>query len=554
MRAANINVNGTVPSTFTVDTGATLQGGVFGAVLADQVNFENGATLNLAGRQPGTRSVFGIDAANVNFAPGSVILFNTELNDGSVQNSDRLVLSRSTPSGTGTLLVTNIGGAGGLTVGDGIQLVATINGATTNADSFVLGERVAAGAYEYNLERGSSINGDDWFLRNTYTPPPAPPAPPGPPSPPAPPAPPSPPAPPGPPDPPVPPPPPYPPTPSPVPAIPGYRIEVPVDSAVPALVNQLDLAMLSNYHDRVGEDYAQLGGDNGLRPSSGWGRVFGSNGSVGYGSGSVYDHFNHFVSNGPSYDFTSYGFQTGLDIYRSDTDGNRNIAGLSLGADRVNSHIRNIYDGSQAGTVSIDGYTLGGYWTHKGPSGWYVDSVLQLSRYDNIHASSIGGQELDSAAWGFDASLEGGYPIALSEQWKLEPQGQVIYQRLSLNDGHDDYGQISYNGSDALFGRVGLRIVHDWKLGNGAPLTGWMRVNVWGVMGPSPKTTFAGLDGLDAVDFKTTLGSAWWETQLGVSGQVSNHMSLFGSLNYDRPLTSANGHGLGGRVGIRVTW
>ena len=560
-RAAD--VGGNANSTFTVDAGAALQGGVFGAVVADQVNFQDGATLNLAGRQPDTRSVFGIDAANVNFTPGSVILFNTYLNDASEQNSDRLVLSRTTTSGTAAILVNNVGGPGGLTVGDGIQLVATINGALTNPDSFVLGGRVAAGAYEYNLERGGSVNGDDWFLRNTL--PPSPPAPPVPPSPPAPPAPPSPPAPPGPPDPPVPPAPPYPPAPSPPsppsPQLPDYRIEVPVDSAVPALVNQMGLAMLSNYHDRVGEDYAQLGeagnepaDNNGLTPNSGWGRVFGTSGSAGYGGGDATDHFNHFMSNGPSYDFNLYGFQTGLDLYRTDDDGDRDIAGVSFGADRVNSDIRSIYDGTKAGDVSMDGYTLGGYWTRTGPTGWYVDSVLQLSRYDSIHASSVEGQQLGTAGWGFDASVEGGYPFTLNDQWKLEPQGQVIYQRISLNDGHDDYGQISYNGSNALYGRLGLRLLDGWKLDNGYPITAWARVNVWGVMGPTPQTTFAGLDGLDAIAFKTTLGSAWWQAQLGVSGRVSTRVSLFGSLDYDRPLTSANGHTIGGRIGVRFVW
>ncbi len=335
---------------------------------------------------------------------------------------------------------------------------------------------------------------------------------------------------------------------------------MPVDSAVPALANQMGLAMLSNYHDRVGEDYAQLGdagngvADDSVRASSGWGRIFGNNGSVGYGSGDVYNHFNNFMNNGPSYDFSSYGFQTGLDLYRTDENGDRDIAGVSFGADRVNSDVRNIYDGTQAGRVSMDGYTLGGYWTRKGPSGWYLDGVVQISRYDSIHASSVEGQELDSSGSGIDLSLEGGYPFVLGDQWKLEPQGQVIYQHISLSGGHDDYGQIGYYGGDELYGRLGLRLLHDWKLSNGYPLTGGARVNVWGVMGPDPKTTFAGLDGLDAIAFRTTLGGAWWQAQLGVSGQVATRVSLFGSLDYDRPLSSANGHGIGGRVGVRVVW
>ena len=554
-------------STFTVDSGATLQGGVFGAVLADQVTFKDGATLNLAGRQPNVRSVFGIDAANVNFVPGSQILFNTELNDGSVQNSDRLVLSRTMVSGTAQIMVNNIGGAGALTTGDGIQLVATINGATTTPDSFVLGERVAAGAYEYNLVRGSLTNGDDWFLKNTFTPPeppppPVPPEPPAPPSPPSP-GPPSPPAPPGPPVPPVPPAPPYPPSPPgpPEPVLPDYRPEVAVDTAVPSLASQLGLAMLGNYHDRVGEDDANQwqgaqgsAGNAGWQPSSGWGRIFGADSSVGYGSGDVVDHYNHFLSDGPSYSSSLYGFQTGLDLYRSDDEGQRDSAGFSLGADRSNSDVRGIYDGTGAGTVSMDGFTLGGYWTGKGASGWYVDTVLQATRYENIQARSIYGQDLSSAGWGLAASVEGGHPYALSDSWSLEPQGQLIYQRVSLDDGHDDYGDIQYNGSNALYGRLGLRLVHGWRLDNGNALTAWARVNVWDVMGPDSKTTFTGLDGLDPLTFQSNLGGHWAQAQWGLSGVISPKVSLFGSVDYDRTLGVGNGHAVGGRVGVRLVW
>jgi outer membrane autotransporter protein len=243
-----------------------------------------------------------------------------------------------------------------------------------------------------------------------------------------------------------------------------------------------------------------------------------------------------------------------LDLYRNGDDGARDIVGVSFGADRLTSHIRNIYDGTRAGSVSMDGYTLGGYWTRKGASGWYVDSVVQVSRYDSIHASSSEGQELDTSGSGISLSLEAGYPFTLGDQWKLEPQGQVVYQHVSLSGGHDDYGLVNYNGSDALSGRLGVRLVRDWKLGSGYPITSWARVNVWGVMGPEPKTSFSGLDGLDTVAFRTTLGTAWWDVQLGLSGQVSRRVSLFGSLDYDRPLSSANGHGVGGRVGLRVAW
>lgn len=327
-----------------------------------------------------------------------------------------------------------------------------------------------------------------------------------------------------------------------------------MDSAVPALAYRMGLAMLGNYHDRVGEDYATLGGNHGdVRPSLAWGRVFGGSGSVGGAQGDAYGHFNHFMSNGPSYDFDLYGFQAGLDLYRSDDDDQRDMAGFALGAIRANSNIRAMYDGTQAGRVSLDSFTLGGYWTHIGAHGWYTDGVVQLARYDDLKARSVEGQELRGNGSGITLSLEGGYPFALGGPWMLEPQVQAVYQHVSLGGGHDDYGNISYSGGQALYGRVGLRFLHASTPQSG-PLTWWTRLNLWGVTGPRPRTTFEGLDGLDPVSFRTTLGSAWWQAQLGIADQVAAKVSLFGSIDYDHSFSGMNGHGLGGRVGVRVTW
>ncbi|MCT7036776.1 autotransporter domain-containing protein, partial [Salmonella enterica] len=76
---------------------------------------------------------------------------------------------------------------------------------------------------------------------------------------------------------------------------------------------------------------------------------------------------------------------------------------------------------------------------------WYVDAVLQAMRYDRIRARSFYGLELDTTGWGFIGSLEGGRAFALNEHWSLEPQGQLIYQRVSLDDVADAYARVTYN-------------------------------------------------------------------------------------------------------------
>jgi predicted outer membrane repeat protein len=143
-------------TSFTVNSGAILQGGVAGTVAASQFMLQSGATFNIAGNAPPSQgfSVFTIDAAQASFQSGSRTLFNTELNDGSVQRTDLLVLSHGIADGPGGVVVTNFGGQGAETVGDGIRLVEAINGATTTPNNFALLGEVRGGAFDYDLFRG----------------------------------------------------------------------------------------------------------------------------------------------------------------------------------------------------------------------------------------------------------------------------------------------------------------------------------------------------------------------------------------------------------------
>ena len=114
--------------------------------------------------------------------------------------ADRLVINGGQASGNSFLRVTNVGGGGAVTTGNGITVVDTTNGGTTTPNAFALdGGEVAAGPYLYTLFR-SSVDGSNsqaWYLRSTLPPPAVsavsagpPPGPSGPPPPPSPPGPP----------------------------------------------------------------------------------------------------------------------------------------------------------------------------------------------------------------------------------------------------------------------------------------------------------------------------------------------------------------------------
>ncbi|GGC92686.1 autotransporter outer membrane beta-barrel domain-containing protein [Chelatococcus reniformis] len=424
--------------------------------------------------------------------------------------ADRLIIDGGTASGQTQLVIQPTGG-GAPTTGDGILLVETVNGAQTSPTAFSLnGARVAAGAFDYNLYRGGLAGGDDWFLRSTR------PAPGG-------------------------------------SGLPDIRPEVAVDLALPAMAARFGLAMVGTYDDRADARAAAAGSPLGSSGAA-WARAFGETGRNGSSGGSGFAQLDRFLGQGPSYDIRFAGFQAGLDLYRTDgTTGSRDLAGLFVGAGHIEGDVNAVY-GGRAGQASMDAYAMGAYWTHRGAGGWYVDAAIQGTFYDQAHATSLLGEFLKTQGWGLLASLEGGYPIALGTAWTIEPQAQVIYQRLSFADGADRYGAVGYDTAGTAYGRIGARLTRAWMLDNGRAISTWGRVNLWHAFGDGPTATFASLSGAYPMAFDAGTGGTWAQLGAGVSAAVADNVSLFAAADCNVRLGSETGRSVGGRLGFRVTW
>lgn len=441
--------------------------------------------------------------------------------------SDKLVISGGAASGTTSIGVTNAGGSGGVTVSDGILVVQTTNGGTTATNAFSLnGGMVMAGAYQYYLFHGgvTAGTGNNWYLRSSV--PPVPVTPPTDPTP-------------------IPEPTPAPNTPilppSPVAGaapIPLYRPEAALYSAVPAVARQLGITTLGNFHDRQG-DQTLLTGGNGIA-SAAWGRVFGEHTSQQWSG----------MTN-PSFSGALNGIQSGLDLFGWDSnDGHRDRVGFFAAYGRASGDVRGFAGGFQnvpVGTLSIDATSVGGYWTHIGPAGWYVDGVVMNSWYTGS-PSSIGGLSAATNGTGFAASLEGGYPLRLTPNLSLEPQAQLIYQHLSLAATQDQVSSVSYGGADALSGRIGLRLQGNYQ-DTAALLQPYLKANIWQDFGGRDTVTFAGTDVLDTRRMATAL-----EFGGGIVAKLSGTVGVFAGASYTTNLDSNDRKTIQGNAGIRVSW
>jgi len=454
--------------------------------------------------------------------------------------SDRLVIDGGNASGFSPLRIANTIGRGALTVANGILVVDAVNGATTNPGTFALAGPVVAGPYEYGLFRSSvdASNSQAWYLRSTLDctlapnasvcPQPPVPPPPGPPP----------------------------------PGPPNFRIETSLYAAIPSMALLYGRNLLDTLHERVGEEFDEGVARNALAsgyskapPLSaasqhlGWGRVIGMNGTqhgdslgvLGSGAGGGSPHF----------DYTFLGMQAGMDVYRQERpDGSRDHAGgyFAVGGNRG----RVTHFDSRQGDSDFAAYSLGGYWTHFGPTGWYTDAILQGTFYDINSTANRGLPALKTAGQGVAASLESGYPFKFAGGWFIEPQAQLVYQTINIHDANDIAAQVRFADVDSLLGRIGARFGRSWAIDGGLrTITAWIRPNLWNEFRGNPTTSFSSATGF--IPFHADLGGLWGEVNVGVSGRVSTNTTLYANASYQSRF-DGGGFAYNGKAGVRVNW
>lgn len=560
----------------------------------------NGGRIDLTNGSSGATDRFTI-AGNY-IGNNAAVYLQTVLGDDS-SASDRLVISGGNASGGTGLGIVNLGGMGGATVLDGILVVEAVNGATSTGNAFALTVPVAAGAFEYFLFKGgvSAGTAENWYLRSALAVAPEPPAPapapdpleptptmppPAPPEPPATPPPVLPPPPsletPDDPDPEVPPaPPPAPPSepppaeppspppaepplamdPAPVPSqstapspptpgaiaatandqgvIPLYRVETPTYAVVPPVVHQLSLASLGTFHERQGEQML-LQGDGAARAA--WVRAIGQD---------TEQHWRGTVA--PVFDGSITGLQIGVDIYAHEGDNRRDHFGLFLGRTRADGDVRGFalgWNNLAVGKTELDDDHLGLYWSRIGEQGGYLDAVLLGSRYDGKSTSSR-GLGIDLKGDGLTVSLEIGRPVRWREggRWALEPQAQVVWQRVSFDRQQDAFADVAFDSDNALTGRVGMRLSADYATARGS-WQPYLKLNYWRGFGGQDEVRF------DADRIVTQQKYNAVEFGAGLVAKFNEHASLYLAVDYtsDTGDEGLDRETVEGNLGLRVAW
>jgi len=577
-----------LPSVLNIDATSRLtavagiNGSVSSSVATNLPTVNNAGTIDLTGGNAANRMTI---VGNYVGAGGTLKVDAILGADGAP--ADSLIVSGGQISGNTTVAVNNLGGLGGLTTANGIQVVQAINGATSTGDAFAMPTELRAGAYQYFLFKGGVTAGSEnsWYLRSSvpatappptappFTPPVTPPVVPPvvppvtppvdptvPPLDPADPTAPTPPVVPSdpndptnptlPPDPAA----PVAPapagvTPTPAPgqsaplpaavadAVPIYREEVPVYGAVTATARQLALFSLGTFHDRQGEQ-SILGGEGGV-PAT-WSRVFGQHTERHYSGGARSE-----------FDGSMGGVQVGQDLYSvRHANGHQDRVGAFLGYSHASGDVRGLAlatPHSKVGSLKLDGYSAGAYWTHVGPAGGYTDAVAMVTRLDARLRSTAGMREkTDGTAT--TLSLEGGYPLQLTDRVVLEPQAQFIAQFLSVDSLRDSVSRIDFKDSDTYTGRVGLRLKGTYDT-QAARLEPYVRANLWREFAGTDKTVY---DRRDTVG--TRFGSTALQFGAGLVAQVNKTVSVYAAADYTTDVDGKYRRDVAGNIGVRINW
>ncbi|HGH3385761.1 TPA: autotransporter outer membrane beta-barrel domain-containing protein [Citrobacter freundii] len=421
----------------------------------------NGGDVSLIGQQTGTTLT----------VKGDYTGEKGTINMAAIQNgsgagiADRLIIDGGKASGS-TLLDVDGSGLGAPTIGDGIEVVTALNGATTTAqtsrDAFHLAaDRMAAGAFEYQLHAGNALGqGENWYLRSEYRP------------------------------------------------------ETMLYSGLASVVRQGDISLLGNMHQRMGDE-VKPGIDEDNRA---WARMIGYSGKTKLDDAAGTQTSSHTM-----------GIQVGVDMYANESwkagmytsilDIDSNVKGTKTGSDGKGGNIDDnaFYVGGYATWFSGDGMYVDNvlqYGNHKSRLAATGNNGSYTVRGNTLTASTEVGKSFRLGA----------------SAWSLEPQAQLIYQYSDFDNSTLDGvtpTKVKMDTADSFTARLGVRLVADYDTNHGK-FQPYGRVNVWQGLGSKDKTHFRNAVATTTLESSQQYSST--EVAAGLSWSIDRNLQVYGEL------------------------
>jgi outer membrane autotransporter protein len=315
----------------------------------------------------------------------------------------------------------------------------------------------------------------------------------------------------------------------------------------PDIARQSTMFALGTFRERLGDQtlLAQPGeadpppGEDDPPPAI-WGRVFGE--KLREGLSGILE---------PRFDGQIGAVQAGLDVLKSEIlPGGIDHVGVFYTYESAGGDGRAFALGradAADGTLALNTNSIAAYWTHVGEGDWYADAVLMGSFFN---ASPNSSQDIGTRLFGhaLTGSLEGGYPVPITDTIGFEPQLQLVVQSLAFDPAADPFTTLAFDDNIGVSGRVGLQVDDEVQIED-MRIEPRLIANFW--------RTFSGDDTV-LFNQVTALSTPFAETVFEIGGggaaRFTDHFGGYADFTYSTNLGGEYVHAVRGFVGVRYSW
>ncbi|XOV51454.1 autotransporter outer membrane beta-barrel domain-containing protein [Pantoea sp. App145] len=324
-------------------------------------------------------------------------------------------------------------------------------------------------------------------------------------------------------------------------ARPAVVPQVPSYISAPVALAYYTAAIIDDLHKRLGE----------LRHEQTHPDGYGSEMFLRYiGSSLKYHSDQGFLDYGYNFDLDYNAVQLGGNLLRFDGDKDSLRAGIAY--TRGNTHLRpKAADGFSSTTFDSDSLAFYGTWQRQ--NGFYLDGVLSLDWHRGETDIARQREVAKLKGHGWTASLEGGYPVDMGLGLTLEPQAQLMYMQLRMNDVIDaDGNKVRYSDYNQTIGRLGARLARSWSDGSHNQYTPYLRVNYYKGWGGAAETSVSSVDYPQlGATFASGHFGQMWEVGAGGTATLQHNISLYAEADYRKEIDGNGARGWRYNVGVR---
>lgn len=304
----------------------------------------------------------------------------------------------------------------------------------------------------------------------------------------------------------------------------------------PEALFQAGLLDIGSLHKRLGEIRQGKGGD-----STQSGEFF----IRAYGG--TYDYSSNLNASRYGYDadIQYAALQAGGNLYAFETKDSITRFGLSGSYGEISFEPKHVY-GSKKN--DIHKWAVSAYATYQHTNGFYVDGVLSYGGFDGSISTKVRDRTTGRIKGNsFAVSVETGMPFETAYAGVLvEPQAQIVYQRLMFNGQYDlDNFRVDLGNQDLWTARVGGRLIKIYQpTSEGRVFSAYSKFNLLTSFGDGGTVNLG--DDFTLGDFGSSV-----EGGLGFNAAMTSYRSFYGDIVYQHKIEKAGVTGATFNFGVR---